>query len=205
MDFAPTVPGAATLSTPSGGIGSNYNPTYTWNKVNGATWYYLWVARPSGEPIKIWYNASTPGVCGASTCSVTPTATLAGGAHTWWIQTWNPVGFGAWSTGKTFNVTPLGAATLVSPTGSIVDTTPNFTWNKVTGATWYYLWVNGPSGNVIQQWYPASNTAVCPVAGSTCSVTSPITLGSGNHIWWIQTYNDGAYGPWSTELNFSLP
>jgi hypothetical protein len=205
MNFTPTVPGAATPSTPSGSIGANYNPTYTWNKVNGATWYYLWVDRPSGDPIKIWYDASTPGVCGASTCSVTPAATLAGGAHTWWIQTWNPVGYGAWSTGKTFSVTPLAAATLVSPNGAIANHTPSFTWNKVAGATWYYLWVNGPSGNVIQQWYPASNTAVCPVAGSTCSVTSPVTLGSGSHTWWIQTYNDGAYGPWSTGMGFSLP
>lgn len=100
-----------------------------------------------------------------------------------------------------FSLALPGAATLLSPTGSITDTTPTYTWNKVSDATWYYLWVNGPSGNVIKQWYTAS--AIC--SGVTCSVTPTTTLGSGSHIWWIQTWNDLGYGPWSTSTNFSLP
>ena len=35
-------PGAATLVTPNGNIGTNHNPTYTWNEVSGSSWYYLW-------------------------------------------------------------------------------------------------------------------------------------------------------------------
>jgi hypothetical protein len=93
-----------------------------------------------------------------------------------------------------------GAAGLGSPSGSITGTTPTYTWNKVNNATWYYLWVNGPSANVIKQWYEAS--AIC--GASTCSVTPATTLSTGSHTWWIQTWNTGGYGPWSSAKNFTV-
>jgi hypothetical protein len=192
------VPVAALLITPSGNIGTNYTPLYTWNKVPGATWYYLWVNGPSGNVIQKWYQATA--VCGTSSCSVTPATTLGNGAHTWWIQTWNSGGYGPWSSGMNFSITPVAAAVLVSPNGSIgADYSPAYTWNKVTGATWYYLWVDGPSGNVIKQWYDAS--LICDA--STCSAQPATTLKGGNHTWWIQTWNSAGYGSWSSGMSFS--
>jgi hypothetical protein len=170
--------------------------------VNNATWYYLWVNGPSGNVIKQWYEASA--VCSASTCSVTPATSLSGGDHTWWIQTWNPVGYGPWSAGMNFTAAP-GATALVSPSGAIGDTTLTYTWNKVTGATWYYLWVSkvnndGSLTTVHTKWYDAS-----PVCGSsTCSITPNVTLVGGNYRWWIQTWNNGGYGPWSSRMDFSV-
>ena len=100
-------------------------------------------------------------------------------------------------------VPPLpGATTLVSPTGNITTNNPTYTWNEVTDATWYYLWVNGPSGNVIKQWYTSAD-AHC--GGGTCWVTPTTTLASGAHIWWIQTWNPAGVGPWSDGTNFSTP
>lgn len=194
------VPVGATLVTPSGAIDTNYNPTYTWNRVTDATWYYLWVNGPSGNVFKQWYDASL--VCGASTCSATPSRTLAGGAHTWFIQTWNSSGLGPWSAGMPFNTTPLGAATLISPTAAIGDITPTYTWNEVSGSTYYYLYVNGPSGNAFKKWYTVAE-AGC--SGGTCSVTPDTALGGGAHVWWVQTWNSAGYGPWSSSMNFSLP
>jgi len=101
----------------------------------------------------------------------------------------------------TFSTIP-GKATLVSPTGSIGTNNPTYTWNEVAGATWYYLWVDGPSGNVLKQWYTAAQ-ANCD--GTTCSVTPTTTLSSGAHTWWIQTYNSVGYGPWSSRMDFSTP
>ena len=110
----------------------------------------------------------------------------------------------------TFNtpvVTPPGTAALISPNGSISDTTPNYTWNSVSGSTWYYLWVSkvnsdGSLTTAHTKWYDAS--VVC--SGATCSVTPDgVTLTSGNYRWWIQTWNTGGYGPWSNLMNFSLP
>src|SRR5574341_1036945 len=199
-NFTPSTPGAATLGAPNGSIGTNYNPTYTWNKVTGATWYYLWVNAPSGNGyIKQWFDASL--VCDASTCSATPAKTLAGGAHTWFIQTWNSTGLGPWSAGMPFSTTPLGAAALVSPTGSISDYTPTYTWNEVAGATYYYLYVNGPSGNVIKAWYQASTSC----SGGTCSAIPETALGGGAHTWWVRTWNSAGYGAWSDSMGFSLP
>lgn len=203
MSFTVSIPlpGKATLISPSGGIVDN-NPTYTWNQVSSATWYYLWVDGPNGNVLKQWYTVAQAN-CNGSTCSVTPTTTLSSGTYRWWIQTWNSTGYGPWSDGMNFS-TPLppGRATLVSPTGSIITDTPTYTWNQVNGSTWYYLWVNGPSGNVIRQWYTPAQ-ANCN--GSTCSVTPSTTLPAGAHTWWIQTWNNAGYGPWSNGMAFSIP
>ncbi len=60
-------------------------------------------------------------------------------------------------------------------------------------ATWYRLYVKGPGGLVLDQWYQAS--AICDA--TTCSVPSP-ALGSGDHVWWVQPYNSAGYGPWKS-------
>ena len=203
MNFTVSIPlpGEATLVSPSGGIGSN-TPTYTWNEVSGSTWYYLWINGPSGNVFKKWYTSDQAN-CDGSTCSVIPDTTLSAGSYTWWIQTWSSAGYGPWSGGMSFS-TPLppGRATLVSPTGGINTNTPTYSWHQVSGATWYYLWVNGPSGNVIKQWYTAGQVSC---NGSTCSVTPSTALTAGAHTWWIQTWNNAGYGPWSNGMNFSIP
>lgn len=202
--FTPTAtPGKATLSSPSGAI-TNTRPTYTWNKMSSATWYYLWINGPSGNVFKQWYSTAESS-CNGSTCSVTPAGlTLSGGNYTWWVQTWNDAGYGPWSDGMTFSlpVPPLpGKATLVSPTGNIGTNNPTYTWNVVSGATWYYLWVDGPSGNVLKQWY---TTAQANCNASTCSVANVTpNLVAGAYTWWIQTWNDGGYGPWSDPMTFA--
>ncbi|HJR79083.1 MAG TPA: hypothetical protein VJ821_03355 [Anaerolineales bacterium] len=198
-----TTPTMATLVSPSGAI-NDTTPVYSWNAVSGATYYYLWVKRPLGLPIKIWYTAAQAGCAsGSGTCSVEPGTALGGGAHTWWIQTWNPSGYGPWSAGMNFSIAAVvrpGPATLVSPSGSIASSSPTYIWNRVDSATWYYLWVDGPSGNVIKQWYQSS--AVC--GSSTCSVTPGINLNSSSYRWWIQTWNPAGSGPWSGRMDFSI-
>ncbi|MFZ5910111.1 MAG: trypsin-like serine protease [Chloroflexota bacterium] len=199
-----TPPSAVTLSSPTGNIGAVAKPGYTWSKDPYATWYYLWVNDPNGvAKVKQWYEASV--VCGVSDCSVTPGVELANGTHTWWVQAWNAAG-SVWSSAATFTVqfTGPGAPTLQSPSGNIGDQYyPTYQWSKVTegstesAATWYYLWVNGPSGNVIKQWY--STADVCGVA--TCQTTPAIALGGGVHTWWVQAWNPGG-STWSSAGNF---
>jgi endoglucanase len=201
------LPGTFTVSlvSPSGAINTN-NPTYTWNAVADATWYYLWVNGPSGNVLKQWFSATD--VCGQSTCSATAAKILGAGAHTWYIRPWSDsAGYGLWSTGLTFTVTPPplpGAASLVSPTGAVTDTTPDFTWNAVSGATSYFLWVKAPSGDgFIKHWFNPTQ-AGCPSGSGTCTVTSPKTLAAGSHSWWIRTWNSAGYGPWSSGLTFTV-
>ena len=95
------------------------------------------------------------------------------------------------------------AATLTAPTGTIYDTTPTYTWNRVPTSTWYYLWVDDSTGNKIQTWYTASQ-AGCAGGTGTCSVTPGTVLAKGAGTWWIQTWNDLGYGPWSAGMAFTV-
>jgi glucose/arabinose dehydrogenase len=211
-------PAKATLVSPSGAI-TNIQPTFSWNEVRGtsqsdaSTWYYLWINGPSGNVFKQWYQTSS--VCSGGICSITPNLTLAGGAHTWWIQTWNDGGYGPWSDGTAFSlpvVNPPIAAALISPTWNITNAQPTYMWNAVLdsaqgeASTWYYLWVSqvnsdGSFTTIHSKWYQSSE--VC--TGVTCSFMPAVTLSGGNYRWWIQTWNNGGYGPWSGGMNFSLP
>jgi glucose/arabinose dehydrogenase len=199
-------PTAATNLLPNVDIGTNYNPTYQWDKVATATYYHLYVTGPGGVVVDQWYDASL--ICNTTTCSVTPgpSAALGGGSYSWYVQTYNAIGYGPWSNNAqptTFTTTALSvpaAATSLSPgtvnpaTPADIGTnyTPTYSWDKITGATYYHLYVSGPSGVVLDQWY--SSASICPMA--TCSVASPL-LGGGTYSWYVQTYNSVGYGPWS--------
>jgi hypothetical protein len=198
-------PPAATLASPSGTI-TDTTPTYTWNAVSGATWYRLWVNDSTGNKIQKWYPAADAGCAdGAGPCSATPTTEVIGSCQ-WWIQIYTAAGFGPWSVPLSFTTpipTPPVAATLISPSGTITDSTPTYRWNAVSNATWYRLWVNDSTGNKIQKWYPAAD-AGCADGAGPCSVT-PTTEVIGSCQWWIQTYNAGGFGPWSVPLSFTTP
>jgi hypothetical protein len=191
-----TLPAAAILTAPQGDIGADYTPTYTWGKVDTVTYYRLYVSGASGVVLDQWYKASD--ICDATVCSVA-SPVLGGGAYVWYVQTYNPAGYGPWSNNSqptNFNTTvpsvPAGAV-LTSPKGTITNFTPTYQWNRVSMATWYRLYIKGPDGIVKDQWYQVSS--IC--SATTCSVVSP-TLKSGAYIWWIQAYNVAGYGPWKS-------
>lgn len=192
------LPGAVTLVAPSGS-GIATTPTYTWNTLEGATQYYLWVNGPAGSPvIQSWQDGSA--VCDGSTCSATPPTPLARGAHTWWVQARNASGDGPWSASLSFVVGALPAApALVSPAGSGTATMPTYTWNAVADTSDYQLWVNDTSGStVVQNWFQAS--AIC--VGTTCSATPATALAAGNHTWWVRGRNESGEGTWSSGTSF---
>jgi hypothetical protein len=213
VSSGPGTPGVPVLVGPRGSIGVR-TPSYAWHEVpadaaadvtaaDAATWYELWVNGPSGNIIQQWYTSAA--VCSGSGCAITPAALLATGDHTWWVRGWNPQGNGAWSPGVAFTVPvsagPPGKPALTAPTGSISDTTPTYTWERTDGSTWYRLWVDGPGGNVILQWYTAASVCV----GNVCSITPTTVLGSGAHQWWVRSWNWDGNGPWSAREDFILP
>jgi hypothetical protein len=106
MSFDVVKPAATVLVSPINGVNvSTYTPTYTWNEVAGATYYYLWVNAPGGKNvIKQWYTSAQAN-CNGTICSITPSTVLAVDTHTWEVQTWNPAGYGPWSSIATFDVT----------------------------------------------------------------------------------------------------
>jgi len=195
---------AATLISPSGTV-TDTTPTYSWNAVTGATWYYLWVNDSTGTKVQQWYRASEAGCpSGTGTCSGTPSTELAGGAAKWWIQTFYPEGYGPWSKSMSFTIDHPGPVTLlVSPSGAIWEALPTYTWNAVLDSSWYYLKVDDSMGNRIQQWYRSSE-AGCASGTGTCSVKPATKLQVGAGKWLVQTWSTGGYGSWSTAMNFTV-
>jgi hypothetical protein len=206
-----TPPLATTLVSPMGNtVTADNTPTYSWNAVNGSTWYYLWVYGPTLDAyvIQQWFTATQAGCAsGTGTCSVTPTTALFSGEHDWWIRTWNAAGNGPWSSRGDFSVaTSVPAApTLISPTGgaSTSSSNPTYTWNAVSGATWYYIWVDGPSGHEFTQWVTASQ-AGCASGTGTCSFAPTQSLTeTGAHKWWVKGWNPTGHGPYSARGDFT--
>jgi CSLREA domain-containing protein len=198
---------SAKLTSPTGTIGVNYNPIYTWEKVTTATRYRLSISGPKGKLLDQWYEAAS--ICDDDTCSVNPgpSLTLSAGNHSWWVQTYNSAGYGPWSTEAkfitaapaapeiTYPEPPIAPAT-VTPIGA--NYTPTFTWNKVDGATYYRVVIKGPASvTLLDKSYKA--TEICPT--STCSLVSS-TLKAGTHSVWVQSYSP-AGSVWSAERKFS--
>jgi hypothetical protein len=182
----------ATIPQNGASLETNYTPSFTWKKVDTATWYELYISGPNGMILDKWYPSS---ICVGSTCTVDKPVTLGGGSHSWWIRTWNSAGYGPWSTTASFSTTmptvPAAVSNLL-PTGTSTNA-PTFTWDIVNMATSYRLYVKGPSGVIKDQWYRSVD--ICDT--TTCSVSSS-TLNNGDYIWWVQTYNSVGYGPWKS-------
>ena len=198
------VPGAATLVSPSGTVATN-TPSYVWDVVSVATWYYLKVDSASGNVFNEWYPSAT--VCSQNVCNVSPAGTLANENYTWTVQTWNKKGYGPFSNPLSFTVDSLlpthpPGAVLVSPSGAITTNKPGYLWNAAgrgdSAATWYYLKVDGPLGQVHALWYAAAS--VCN--GAACGVTPDVTLTNASYNWTIQTWNTIGYGPFATPIAF---
>jgi matrixin len=207
MSFTVTRPDRTTLVSPSGAVATAL-PTYTWDPVPSSTWYYLWVNDVTGTPIRQWYRSSEVGCAdGVSLCSVKSAVRLSAGAAAWWIQSWSTAGNGPWSAAMNFTVTPPsrpGRARLESPSGLIATNSPSYIWDAVAGSTDYYLWVNDRNGVRIKQWFTAAQVG-CPNGTGVCTASPAIPLASGAARWWIQTWNETGYGPWSDLRDFTVP
>jgi predicted outer membrane repeat protein len=205
FELAETPPGAATLDWPSGTLDPDTLIYFRWNEVDNATWYYLWIEKPSGIVLKRWYTADQAD-CDLAGCSIVPAGIIwSGGTYTWWVQTRNEAGTGPWSAPMTFEVTAPslpGKATLIAPMGRALTTTPTYRWTEVPDATRYYLLVTTASGvTVVKGRYETS--AVC--SDGVCAITPATRLTTGtSYTWQVQTWNKAGYGPWSDPMGFRV-
>jgi len=99
---------------------------------------------------------------------------------------------------------PLGDSTLLTPAGRFSTTKPTYAWNAVQGASWYQIWINDSTGNILQQWIRATD-AGCGLWLGTCVATPNAGLVMGNGVWWVRGWNEmQRNGPWSQPLNFTV-
>ncbi len=185
------------------GVSADATPTYSWNASSGATWYRLYVKDNVGHKIYTWYRAEEAGCAsGSGVCSVTP-ATAMDGETRWWVLAYSGCGYSPWSDTMTFTVTCIPQTPdLATPSGSISDATPTYSWNASSGATWYRLYVKDGSGNKVNEWYRASE-AGCASGSGVCSVT-PATAMIGETKWLVLAYSGCGYSPWSDTMTFTV-
>jgi len=157
------------------------NPLFSWNATTGATHYHVWVSRLSGpqqgKVTDAWLDAAT--VCSGATCSIDLGLSLERGAYGWWVQAWSSVGgYSAWSGRTDFNVVlPVPAPTPIAPIGNSTDVTPDFTFSRVAGVSWYYLWLSSGPNKVLDIWYQVDT--ICNA--TICTITPGLNLGAGNY------------------------
>lgn len=200
---AALVPGTPTLIAPSGGTTSL--PDFQWNSTAGADQYRLYVADSSANPkIDVTVDAATAG-CAAgppAVCTYNPNMALADGAGVFWIAGISLIdGAGPWSNGLQFNVGAGILATLVSPVGAISDTTPDYVWNAVVGATSYRVWIESAGSIPLIDQTLTPGEVGCASEMGTCTFTTGTALNNGNGQWWVQVQPGGR---WSSPLSFSV-
>ncbi len=198
------IPAKATLSVPIN-VTTETKPAYIWLMVPSATWYYLWVNDASGKVIvKKWYDGNSVCYNNYGYCGLIATTDLKPGIYKWWIQTWNDTGYGPWSKAGSFAVSVPWIAVPGIPANTTTDTKPVYLWLEVPSAIWYCLKVNDASGKtVVKKWYKAEEQ-VCSSAYGICGVIEPTALKPGIYKWWLQTWNDAGYGPWSDPVSFAV-
>src|SRR5205807_232620 len=105
----------------------------------------------------------------------------------------------AWSSSLIFSIATLGKPILVGPTGSISSDTPTFSWNSVSGADHYDVWVDDVTK---AQSSVARNQ---DVIGTSWSPATALTA-SDSFRWWVRAVDstNTNNGVWSAPLSFAI-
>lgn len=193
---APNTPSGMSITAPDG-----YPTSFTWNDDSKAIWYNLYIENASGILHNQWYQKGNSAVSCSGTCSVNLALSYPNGNHTWRVQAYGSGG-GTWSGPNAFTV---NLTTPTTPTGlgeTITSGIPTtYEWNNDSNAIWYNLYIQGPSGVILNGWYQKSNPAL--TCNSTCSINPKLAYTNGNYTWYVQAYSAGG-GTWSAPRNFNV-
>jgi hypothetical protein len=184
--------------SPIGVIGDT-TPTYEWATVGWYTKYKLAVYSPSTSSYVVLQEMPAS-KCSAATCAFTPTTPLPEGAYKFKVRGYSSAGWGPWSKFFTFNISPPAAPTLVSPSGTIGDSTPTYKWNRVASATKYKLYVYSVGAGALILEKEVNSSGSC--FGKLCSYTSPTPLAQGGYRFKVVAYNPLGWGPSSAWMKF---
>jgi hypothetical protein len=186
--FGALVP-AAMITPIDGSTLAGASETFTWNAVEGATRYAIWVGTAPGM-----YNITSAFATGTSiTLNGLPTNgvplyvrlnTQIGGV--WYFNDYTYTAFGALVPAAM--ITPIDGSTLAGASET-------FTWNAVEGATRYAIWVGTAAGtyNIISSF--ATGTSITlnglPTNGIPLYVRLNTQVGG---VWYFNDYTYTAFG-----------
>ena len=158
-------------------------PTFTWDDVDGASWYQVWLHRDGAYHWQEWTSEET----------WTPSWDMTDypGSYEWWVRSWGSDGYEPWSSSLTF---AIGPTKLSSPSGTVAEGKPTFSWEGVSGASWYRIWLHRNGAYHYREW----------TQEETWTPSWNMTDYPGNYEWWVQIWGPDGYGPWSSPLTFAI-
>ena len=189
------------LLTPTGTIGTA-NPNYKWSASSRAASYYLLAQNTAGVAVGELHTAAelNCGIgMGLGTCTWTPASTLTNGSsYNWFVYAGNGEGAGQWSmpTAISISVAAPTVPVLITPSGTITTTSPQYQWNAFPGATAYYLLVQNTAGVAVSESHTAAEVGCA--SGGICSwiSTSPLTNGTA-YAWFVNATTPSGTTAWS--------
>ena len=183
-----------TTLTPAGTWGVT-TPTYKWNLVPGSTGYQLKLFK--GTTL-IYNKTATPAACNTTTCSLVTAQVLPLGIYTWKVQAKIDGLWKSFSPVKTFTLINM-VPTPMTPTGTILPTSPSYVWTKISGVTQYQVVVN--KGAALVGTYTVAPTAC---GTTTCTVKPTKVLPYAAYTWKVRTMLNGAWGAFSAAKTFTV-
>ena len=176
---------APTVLTP-GDPTIDETPVFSWNEIEGATSYKLWVNQVDG-PSRVIYED----VVGTS---FEPTVRMPEGDYRAWIQPILGTETGPLSQPHEFTISTRATPTPLTPIGLEPDATPTFIWSELSGAVEYTIFIRSDdTGTVITE------------SGLTTNSFTPDEELDGSYTWWVWGTNDlGRGGFQSDPANFTV-
>lgn len=162
-------------------------PTFAWDALLGATKYDLIVQNQSTK-INVVNQRNI------SALNFTPTTNLPDGQYNVWVRGISAAGVrGSWTDAIPIYVG--GRTTVLTPVGTITNTTPTFSWKPVDGAIRYDLWVDqvGVTSQIIRR---TNETGT--------SFTAAAPLPAGTYRVWVRAISPTESAPWSIMVSFII-
>ena len=180
----------ATAPSITSGANSTFDrtPTFEWTAVTGAEKYEVFVRNLTTGNLDYYPKTITD-------TNWTPPANLSDGPYRWWAMAVGAYNVrGLWTAPNDIHVG--GRPKVLTPVGTLNDSTPTFSWQAVDGAVRYELWVTNVNSNVRVIYETA-------LTGLSFTPSSPFAQG-GYRVWVRAVSDTGEFSPWSVTVDFNV-
>jgi hypothetical protein len=160
----------STLNSPSGTL-TNWDKSFNWTGVNGASWYLLEVYTSGGSQVLYkWYTSAQTNCASGTACSITPPSTdlnLGNGDYQWRVMDYGGYGYGLWTLFEDFTLNAVCYTLTVNtnPAGSTVTVPSQSCAGGYTAGTVVQLTAVPGSGYAFTNW-----------SGDASGTSNPVTV-----------------------------